>query len=263
MTDYDAWGNPINPQDTHRAYPQGHSDTLVPAVNQAIQSQRKPKIPQFKGLGYQALIAGSILGGFWVLSILLSLSSRQSVATPQIELEPVAPVEVAPAPEPPPLSDLSSRRSIAWEEVKQACGVNLQATAAETDENVRRARADNWTIWAKIRCDADKNCSSPYQWLNEQLIERGSRIQRIALADRLPIKAEQVSQYRAAQSDLLDIAEALSSGISARSLSWVAADELSDAIDECSRAASRFESLTRASVEEAQMFPGGDVDDAF
>jgi hypothetical protein len=209
---YDAWGQPL-PQDTHRAYPQQHSDTLVPAVNQAIQGTRKPKIPQFKGLGKQVIIAGGILGGFWVLSILLSLSSRQSVATPQIELEPVAPVEEPIANEPPPLSDLSSRRNESWEEVKQACGVNLISTAQNTDTNVREARADSWLIFAKVRCDQDKNCQSPYEWLNEQLIERGSRIQRIALADRLPVKAEQIAEYRQAQSDLLDIAEALSSGV--------------------------------------------------
>jgi hypothetical protein len=252
---YDAWGNPII-QNNRNPYPQGHTDTLAPAVSQAVtHSRNSPKLPSLKGWGRSAAIAGGCLGALWLFSLFSSLASRQSVATPQIQLEPEAVEPIAN--EPPPLSDLSSRRSIAWEQVKQLCGVELQATAQMTDENVREARSDNWLIWAKFRCDQDKNCQSPYQWLNEQLIERGSRIQRIALADRLPIKAEQVLEYRAAQADLLDIAKSLSSGVSARSLSWVAADELSDAIDDCSRAASRFESLTRASVEEAQMFPGG------
>jgi hypothetical protein len=261
---FDEWGNPVSPQDTHRAYPSGHSDTLVPAVSQAVtRSNNSPKLPSLKGWGRQAIIAGGILGGFWILSSVLSLSSRESSSIPQaIELSPIAPTEEV-APEPPPLSDLTSRRSTAWQEVRQACGVDLINTAQLTDTNVRNARADNWKLWAKGRCDADKNCESPYQWLADQLVERGSRIQRIALADRLPIKAEQVSEYRAAQADLLDIAEALSSGVSARSLSWVPLDKFSDAIDDCSRAASRFDSLTRAAVEESQMFPEGGDPDAF
>lgn len=265
MNEFDAWGYP---QDTSgnapkpTPYPNHHTDTLVPALNQAIVNQRAPKMPALKGWGKSAVIAGSILGVLWVVSAIGSLSSRESIAVPQNIDIPTGEVEaINPEPEPPPLSDLTSRRSLAWEEVKQACGVNLQSIAQITDENVSDARSDNWTIWAKIRCDADKNCQSPYQWLNEQLIERGARIQRIALADRLPIKAEQVEAYRLAQADLLDIAKALSNGVSARSLSWVPADELSNAIDDCSRAANRFESLTRAAVEDAQLFPEGGLGD--
>jgi hypothetical protein len=158
---------------------------------------------------------------------------------------------------------LTSRRNEAWDNVVQSCGIDLQVTARDTDEEVRSARADSWLIFAKIRCDQDKNCESPYSWLNDQLTERGARIQRIALADRLPVKAEQIAAYRMAQADLLDISKALSSGVSARSLSWVPADELSDAIDACSDAAKRFESMTRAAIEDAQMFPEGGDPDAF
>ncbi|MCT7981532.1 hypothetical protein [Laspinema olomoucense] len=258
---YDAWGQPI-PQDTHRAYPSGHSDTLVPSVNQAIQSQKKPKIPQFKGLGKQALIAGGVLGAFWLFSSLITLSSRQSVATPQLELEP-APVEETIANEPPPLEDLSSRRNEAWETVRQSCGVDLQAIATSTEEAIGEARADAWILYAQQECMKSKNCESAYDWLRQQHDQRGAKIQSIALADRLSIRAEHVFDFRKALYDQRDIARALSRGVNSRALSWVATDQLSDSIDDCSDAAKRFESLTRATIEEAQAMPGGDVNEPF
>lgn len=259
---YDAWGQPINPQDTHRAYPQQHSDTLVPAVSQAVtRSNNSPKMPSLKGWGRSAAIAGSLLGGLWLFSLFSSLASRQSVATPQnIELEP-APVEVQ-TPEPPPLSDLTSRRSQAWEQVRQSCGIDLIASAQETEDRISEARADAWILYAQQECQKNKNCESAYDWLRQQHDQRGAKIQSIALADRLSIRAEQVFDFRKALYDQRDIARALSRGVNARALSWVATDKLSDATDDCSRAASRFETLTRASVEEAQAMPGG-PDDAF
>lgn len=267
MQGNDSWGYPQeSPQDSNgntppTRYPQGHTDTLGPALNQAITNQRAPKIPALKGWGKSAVIAGSILGVLWVVSAIGSLSSRESIAIPQNIDIPTGEVEaINPEPEPPPLSDLTSRRSLAWEEVRQSCGLNIQAIAGETDSEVRAARADSWLLYAKQQCDADPKCGSPYDWLRMQLDERGARIQRIALADRLPVRADEILEYRTAQADLLDIAKALSSGVSARSLSWVPADRLSDAIDQCSNAAKRFESLTRAAVEDAQMFPGGEGD---
>jgi hypothetical protein len=261
---YDAWGQPLPQQDTHRAYPATHSDTLVPAVHNAIQGSKKPKIPQFKGLGKQIIIAGGILGGFWIFSNLITLSSRQAVSSPQLELEP-APVEAVEetTPEPPPLSDLTSRRSEAWREVQQVCGVDLIAAADVTDTEVSIARKDSWQLHSKQQCDKDPNCKSPYSWLQQQLDHRGALIQQNAPADRLSTKAQEVVTHRQAQADLKDIARALASGVSPRALSWVPADRLSDAIDTCSDAARRFESLTRATIEEATALPGGDVDDAF
>ncbi|MCT7970273.1 hypothetical protein NG799_28560 [Laspinema sp. D1] len=269
MQGNDSWGYPQeSPQDSNgntppTRYPQGHTDTLGPALNQAITNQRVPKIPALKGWGKSAVIAGSVLGALWIFSVLGSLSSRDSISTPQaIELAPMTTEAIEPEPmEPPSLTDLTSRRSQAWEQVRQSCGLNLQSIAGETDSEVRAARADSWLLYAKQQCDADPKCGSPYDWLRMQLDERGARIQRIALADRLPVRAKEIVEYRQAQSDLLDIAKALSSGVSARSLSWVPADQLSDAIDDCSSAAKRFESLTRAAVEDAQMFPEGGLGD--
>ncbi|MGL5195379.1 MAG: hypothetical protein ACRC8Y_17495, partial [Chroococcales cyanobacterium] len=194
MYDSGSWGgiDPDEvPRDTHRAYPATHSDTLVPAVNRAVtRSRTSPKFSSMKSWGRSAAIAGSLLGGLWLFSILGSLSSRQAVSSPQIELEPVAPVEVAP--EPPPLSDLTSRRAIAWETVQQACGIELQTTASETRDAIRIARADSWLLYAKQECDRNKNCQSPYDWLRQQHDQRGARIQQIASADRLSIRAEYV-----------------------------------------------------------------------
>lgn len=260
---YDAWGNPVSPQ--QQPYPNHHTDTLVPAVKDAVQRTKKQQDSPLKGWGKSAAIAGSVLGALWIFSVLGSLSSRESVSTPQaIELAPVATEAIEPDPmEPPSLTDLTSRRSQAWEQVRQSCGIELISTATATDTEVRSARADSWLLFAKQSCDADPKCGSPYDWLRQQLDERGARIQRIALADRLPVRAKEVAEYRQAQADLLDIAKALSSGVSARSLSWIPGDRLSDAIDECSSAAKRFESLTRAAVEDAQMFPEGGLNESF
>jgi hypothetical protein len=261
---YDPWGN--DPQDTTRAtpYPNHHTDTLVPAVSQAVtRSQNSPKLPSLKGWGRQALIAGGILGGFWVLSSVLSLSSRESSSIPQaIELSPIAPVDEL-INEPPPLSDLSSRRNVAWQEVQQACGVELVAIANETDTELSLARRDSWQLHSKQQCDKDLNCKSPYSWLQQQLDHRGAKIQQNAPADRLSTKAQDALEFRQAQADLVDIARALSSGISPRAMSWVPADRLSDAIDACSNAARRFESLTRATIEEATALPEGGLNDEF
>jgi hypothetical protein len=266
MYDSGSWGGidpDEKPKDTHRTYPSGHSDTLVPAVKTAIQSSKSTKFSSMKGWPRQALIAGGILGGFWILSSVLSLSSRESTSVPQaIELNPIAPVEEV-TPEPPPLSDLTSRRSTAWQEVQQACGVDLIAAADETDTEVSIARKDSWQLHSKQQCDKDPNCKSSYSWLQQQLDHRGAKIQQTAPADRLSTKAQEVLEYRQAQADLKDIARALASGVSPRALSWVPADRLSDAIDTCSDAARRFESLTRATIEEATALPGGDVNESF
>ncbi len=267
MYDSGSWGGidpDEKPRDTHRAYPEGHTDTLAPAVKTAIQSSKSAKFSSMKGWPRQALIAGSILGGFWILSSVLSLSSRESTSVPQaIELSPISPVEEPIANEPPPLSDLTSRRSTAWREVQQTCGVDLIAAAEATDTEVSIARSDSYQLFAKQQCDKDPNCKSSYSWLQQQLENRGALIQQNASADRLSTKAQEVLDHRKAQADLVDIARALSSGVNARAMSWVPTDRLSDAIDTCSDAARRFESLTRATIEEATALPGGDINEPF
>ncbi|MCT7970107.1 hypothetical protein NG799_27720 [Laspinema sp. D1] len=245
------------PKDSHKAYPANTTDTLAPAVSQAIQGSKKPKHKDSANDWVRrAAIAGGCLGALWLFSMFSSLASRQAVSSPQLELEP-APVETV---EPPPLTDLSSRRNTAWEEVRQACGINLQATAQETEDRISEARADAWILYAQQECMKSKNCESAYDWLRQQHDQRGAKIQQIALADRLSIRAEHVFDFRKALYDQRDIARALSRGVNARALSWVATDQLSDATDECSNAAKRFESMTRAAIEDATALPGGDPD---
>lgn len=256
---YDQWGQVT--QNGHKPHsstaPQDSAITTQPTAKPIKNGTRKPPI-DYKHWINSSLFAGGVLGSLWLISAISSLGSRSTNTIPQaIELEPTAPTEEMAPDAPPPLDDLASRRSQAWESVNQACEVDLPAITAEVDSELTSARADSWLLYAKQQCDADKNCQSPYDWLRQQLDNRGGKIQAITLADRLPTKSQPAADFRQNLADLTDISKALSSGVSARSLSWVPADRLNDAIDNCSDAAKRYESLTRAAEREATAIPGG------
>jgi hypothetical protein len=207
------------------------------------------------------IISGGLFLIFWLLATLINLSSRDALVTPQLEIESKKEETQEPI---SPISELSGRRNQAWQEVQLSCGGKFFQVLASTNEQVRIARGDAWLLFAKRQCDADKNCQSPYDWLRKQFDVIGAELQETTLGDRLPIKASEVAKYRQKQSDLQDIATALSIGVSGqRAVSWIPTDALSRAIDDCSTAAKRFETMTEAVKQEVESFPGVESNETF
>jgi len=200
------------------------------------------------------LIAGGFFISLWGLSALGNLASRQVQPIPQDMAVPTPVAEEVAPPTPDPDS-LQVRRAEAWESLQQACAVNLQEVANETSRQIDEARAAKWQLYANQQCNEDQTCFSTSGKLEEHFNHHGAALLKTASGYALPSKATDTNEFRKGLGTVRDIAFAMGSGVSKNPPRGTSIARLAGAIDACGDAARKYNSLTKATREEALTIP--------
>jgi len=200
------------------------------------------------------LIAGGFFISLWGLSVLGNLASRQVQPIPQ-DMEITAPVAEEVTPPTPAPDSLQARRARAWEDLQQACAVNLQGVAVETSREIDKARAAKWQLYANQKCNEDENCPSTFDKLEKYFNHHGAQTLDNAPAYALPSKAAATDEFRKGLGTVRAIALAMSSGVPQSPPRGVSIVPFASAMDKCGDAARKYNSLTKATREEASTVP--------